>query len=154
MIRAALLAAAATTLLGAPALANVQTVQFQCDIGGMPATLTAQVETYGATGMVGNTGATGPSIHVIGGQGTNVYYQGTLQSQTANYSFTGEGAYADFTDMGSYARFRVQFDLLPNGGLVLTANPFGPQPAQYACQPAGGGYQQQGYGYGGYGYGY
>ena len=65
----------------------------------------------------------------------NYYYQGTLDSATGHYSFTGENAYANFTDLVRNERFIVQF-VLQGQVLVLIANPHGPQPTKYACQIA------------------
>ncbi len=120
----------------APAAAQTQAVQYQCNLGGMPAMLTAQLEVIGNSGITYNS--MGGISGVIGTGESTVYYQGELRSQTANYVFTGENQYADFTDMMSYERFRVQFLMQPNGSLVLVANPFGPQPARYLCTPSQG----------------
>ena len=64
---------------------------------------------------------------------STIYYQGQLTTPNTRYSFTGENAYADFTDLSSNARFRAQ--LITEGDhLALIVNPFGEQPQRYFCQ--------------------
>jgi len=125
---------AVVALVAPLAMAQVSTVQYICDIGGMQAQLTAQVEVIGGTGRV--IGSDGNITGVIGTGDSNVYYQGQLVSQTASYTFTGENEYADFTDSNTYERFRARMQA-QGSYLVITVNPFGPQPVQYGCQQAG-----------------
>lgn len=134
-MRKAAIIGTAIMALGAPAaMAQVSTVQYVCDIGGMQAQLTAQVEVIGGTGRV--IGSDGSITGVIGTGDSNVYYQGQLVSQTASYTFVGENEYADFTDANTYARFRARMQVDGNY-LLITVNPFGPEPVQYGCQQTG-----------------
>lgn len=110
------------------------TVTYACNIEGMQGMMVAQYERVGNSGIVRTPGPAG--IGVIGTGDFTLYYQGQLVTQTARYVLTGEGAYADFTDMGSYDRFRVQFE--QQGNLLrMTVNPFGPGPVQYMCELQG-----------------
>src|SRR5213594_4333773 len=82
-------------------------VNYVCNIGGAPAQLTAQVqEVRPAAIFQGPTGGFGGAIST--GE-VNYYYQGSLVSGTARYSFTGENAFADFVDLINNERFRAQF---------------------------------------------
>lgn len=132
---ARILAAISLTALATPDLsAQTSTVQYSCNIGGMPAQLTAQIEVVGGTGRV--IGSQGQITGVIGTGDSMVYYQGQLVSQTGSYSFVGENEYADFTDNYTYERFRARMQAQGNY-LLITVNPFGPMPVQYSCQLAG-----------------
>jgi hypothetical protein len=128
---------------------NVTVVNYVCNIEGVPAQLTAQVQAVSPAGVfMGQGGGFGGAI---GTGEVNYYYQGQLISQTGGrYSFTGENAFADFVDLNTNDRFRVQLTV-QGPILVLLINPQGPGPVQYMCQQAGAG---QGGGYGGYGGGY
>lgn len=134
MLRTILVATGTMALIGPLSAAQVSTVQYVCDIGGMQAQLTAQVEVVGGTGRV--IGSDGNITGVIGTGDSIVYYQGQLVSQTASYTFTGENEYADFTESSTYERFRARMQVQGNY-LVITVNPFGPQPVQYGCQQVG-----------------
>ena len=132
---ARILAAISLTALATPDLsAQTSTVQYSCNIGGMPAQLTAQIEVVGGTGRV--IGSQGQITGVIGTGDRMAYYQGQLVSQTGSYSFVGENEYADFTDNYTYERFRARMQAQGNY-LLITVNPFGPMPVQYSCQLAG-----------------
>ncbi len=70
---------------------------------------------------------------------THTYVQGQLTSPTANYTFTadmmGDRGWGDMVDLLTNERFRIQLDLLPGGGLILTANPFGGATSyQFQCR--------------------
>lgn len=134
MLKSIVIGVGALACSGIPAAAQVSTVQYNCDIGGMQAQLTAQVETIGGTGRV--VGADGSITGVIGTGDSNVYYQGQLVSQTASYTFVGENEYADFTETNTYERFRARMQV-QGTYLLITVNPFGPQPVQYGCQQTG-----------------
>jgi hypothetical protein len=119
-----------------PAQARETTVvRYDCNLDGAPAQLVAQVETVRPAGVfMGSDGRFGGAID--SGE-VNYYYQGTLSSASARYSFTGENQFADFVDMTNNERFRVQF-VVQGQQLLLIANPHGPGPRQYLCQrPAG-----------------
>ena len=119
-----------------PAQARETTVvRYDCNLDGAPAQLVAQVETVRPAGVfMGSDGRFGGAID--SGE-VNYYYQGTLSSASARYSFTGENQFADFVDMTNNERFRVQF-VVQGQQLLLIANPHGPGPRQYLCQQAGG----------------
>src|SRR5262249_47379312 len=84
-------------------------VNFICNIDGAPAQLTAQVEAVSPAGIFmtpsGQFGGSIPTGEV------NYYYQGSLTSATARYSFTGENGFADFVDLLKNERFRAQMIL-------------------------------------------
>ena len=126
------LALAATCLAGLPATAQSQgTLSYTCDLDGVAGQLVAQYEVVGGSGIT--QGPTGDITGVIGTGDSTIYYQGQLTSPMASYTFTGENQFADFTDMASYAQFRVQM-IAEGNQLTLIANPFGPGPTQYLCQ--------------------
>lgn len=110
---------------------NITTVSYVCDLGGAPAQLTAQIETINTAGAV--TNSDGWITGVIGTGETMTYYQGELVSATARYVFTGENQYADFTDMNTNERFRVQM-VAQGAYLTMVINPETPQPVTYQCQ--------------------
>lgn len=126
--------AVGATLAG-PADAR-QLVRYACDLYGVAGILTAEVQIVGNAGVVTGPGPRADISGVIGTGDASVLLRGELRSPTALYVFTGRGRFADFTDMGTSARFRVRFDPLPDGSLALTANPFGPGPTRYRCTPA------------------
>jgi hypothetical protein len=120
--------------LSGPASAQRGTVfNWTCNLDGAPGQLTAQVEAVSSAGVFVDAG--GLFAGAIPTNEVNYYYQGTLVSATASYVFSGENAFADFTDLSTSARFRVKF-VAEGPKLVLIANPEGPQPAQYICQMA------------------
>ena len=112
MIRLAAAAIGAAGLLSSAATAQTSVVQYVCDIGGMQAQLTAQVEVIGTAGRV--TGSDGSITGVIGTGEYTVYYQGQLVSSAASYSFTGENEFADFTELSTYERFRARMQVQGN----------------------------------------
>ena len=118
--------------------ANAQrtsTVTYVCNIEGAQAQLTAQVQAVSPAGVFQDSaGMFGGSIST--GE-VNYYYQGTLISQTGGrYSFSGENQFADFLDLNTNDRFRVQ--LIVQGQILqLIINPQGPGPVQYFCQLTG-----------------
>jgi hypothetical protein len=95
--------------------AQNQYMVFSCNLQGAPGTLSMSIE------------------RVQTSTGISVYTSGELVSNSARYSFSGQGQFADFVDLQRNERFRVRFDERPNG-LVLVANPYGPGPASYFCQ--------------------
>ncbi len=120
-----------TSYSGSSFAQQVSTVSYICDLGGAPAQLTAQVETIADTGIVQNS--QGWITGVIGMEGVNYRYQGELASATARYVFTGENQFADFTDLGTNERFRVQM-ISQGASLTMIINPETPQPLTYQCQ--------------------
>jgi hypothetical protein len=105
---------------------------FDCDIGGLNAVMTMQVEAITSSGAVWGAGPT-PQITGVIGTGSFIYYTaGTVVSSTAQYSFQGENQYADFTMLNGNDRFRVQW-IVTAQGLTIRVNPFGPGPTQYDC---------------------
>lgn len=112
--------AALSLLGGGTALAqNTVVLTYACNIGGAQAQLTTEVTQVGD-----------------GAGGYNLQTTGQLVSQAASYSFTGENAYADFTNLNANERFRVQF-VVQGNQLLLIVNPQGPGPVQYVCQRTG-----------------
>lgn len=122
--------------LAAPAQAQrVTTVTYVCNIEGAQAQLTAQVQAVSPAGVFLDSGGMfGGSIST--GE-VNYYYQGTLISQTGGrYSFSGENQFADFLDLNTNDRFRVQM-IVQGQMLQMIINPQGPGPVQYFCQMTG-----------------
>ena len=121
--------------LAAPAQAQqVSVVQYACNIEGAPAQLTAQVQAVSPAGVfMDGAGIFAGSVPT--GE-VNYYYQGTVVSATSRYSFQGENQFADFVDLNTNDRFRVQF-ILQGPELLMVVNPFGPGPVQYPCQLQG-----------------
>lgn len=121
--------------LTAPAQAQqVTVVTYVCNIEGAQAQLTAQVQAVSPAGVfMDGAGMFAGSIPT--GE-VNYYYQGTLVSATARYSFQGENQFADFVDLNTNDRFRVQF-IVQGPQLLMIVNPQGPGPVQYLCQAAG-----------------
>jgi hypothetical protein len=115
--------------------AQVSVVSYVCNIEGVPAQLTAQVQAVSPAGIyMDSAGMFAGSIPT---NEVNYYYQGTLVSQTGGrYSFQGENQFADFVDLNTNDRFRVQFTL-QGQILQMIINPQGPGPVQYFCQLAG-----------------
>jgi hypothetical protein len=109
-------------------------VNYVCNLDGAPAQLTAEVQAVNQAGVFMD-----PSGFFAGSVATGdvtLYYGGTLVSQTARYSFRGENAFADFVELNTNERFRVQFNA--QGPLLqMIVNPFGPGPTQYLCQMSG-----------------
>ena len=136
MTRTIALAAAllSTLSMSGPALAQRAAVfNWVCNLDGAPGQLTAQVEAISSAGVF--VDPNGLFAGTIQTNEVNYHYQGTLVSASASYVFTGENAFADFTDLSTSARFRVKF-VAQGPKLLLIANPEGPQPAQYLCQMA------------------
>jgi hypothetical protein len=109
------------------------TFVWTCDIEGAPARLTAQVEAISPAGVYMD-----PQGFFRGSVATgevNFLYGGSLVSASARYSFTGQNQYADFVDLQTNARFRVQM-IVQGRSLTMVVNPFGPGPVRYGCQLA------------------
>ena len=98
----------------------------------MQGTLTMDVEVIGSSGIVWGPGNRPDIRGVIGTGDYTIYTAGTLTSPTANYSFRGENAFADFTEASSFERFRVKWELTQTG-LRMIVNPFGQGPVTYDC---------------------
>lgn len=111
---------------------NAAEFVFDCDIGGLNAVMTMQVEAVASSGAVWGPGPT-PQITGVIGNGSFIYYTaGTVASSTAQYSFRGENQYADFTMLTGNNRFTVEW-IVTAQGLTIRVNPFGPGPTQYDC---------------------
>jgi hypothetical protein len=111
---------------------NAAEFVFDCNIGGLNAVMTMQVEAVSSSGAVWGPGPT-PQITGVIGNGSFIYYTaGTLASSTAQYSFRGENQYADFTMLNGNDRFLVEW-IVTAPGLTIRVNPFGPGPTQYDC---------------------
>ena len=113
-------------------VSNTAEFVFDCDIGGLNAVMTMQVEAVSSSGAVWGPGPT-PQITGVIGTGSFIYYTaGTLASPTAQYSFQGTNQYADFTLLNGNDRFTVEW-IVTAQGLTIRVNPFGPGPTQYDC---------------------
>lgn len=128
----------ALCLAGPVQAQQVSVVSYVCNIEGAEAQLTAQVQAVSPAGVF--LGPQGQFGGAVGTNEVNYYYQGSLVSATgARYSFTGENQFADFVDLNTNDRFRVQM-IVQGQMLLMIINPQGPGPVQYLCQSAG---QQQ-----------
>ena len=125
------------TAFGATDASAQQTriLQFNCDLSGMIGVMTLKATLFSNAGVTWGPGPNPDITGVIGTGDYTIVYEGEVRSPTSRYIFRGENAFADFTELGTYERFRVRFDAMPNGGLLLTINPFGRGPAQHYCQP-------------------
>jgi hypothetical protein len=118
--------------MAAGARSNRARFTFRCDLQGANATLTMDVEAVAGTGVTLGSGSS-PTITGVIGTGSVLYITaGEVRSTTALYTFTGDNNFADMLDQNTLQRFRVRWDSAPNG-IVMTVNPFGPGPVQYAC---------------------
>ena len=114
---------AGLTMTGGTVAQAVQRMSFVCDLNGAPAQMDLVLEYIANAGIVWGPGAY-PTIE--GGIATGDYHvvtAGEVRSSSAYYAFTGEGEYAEFTDMMSAERFTVRFVEQP-GGLLLVINPY------------------------------
>ncbi|MEM7124330.1 MAG: hypothetical protein AAF563_23840 [Pseudomonadota bacterium] len=131
MIRTIALVVFAISILAASTTRAQNVYSWICNIEGAPAELTAQVEAVNSAGVyMDPNGLFAGSVSL---DQVIYYYQGSLVSQTGQYSFVGENEYADFTDLYTNQRFRVRM-IVQGRELLMVVNPFGPQPAQYLCQ--------------------
>ena len=134
MVRKAAILAGVLSIACASSPAHAAaTFVWTCNIEGAPARLTAQIEAISQAGVYMD-----PHGFFTGSIATgevNFIYGGTLVSATARYSFTGRNQYADFVDLQSNARFRVQM-IAQGRSLTMVVNPFGPGPVRYGCQLA------------------
>ena len=111
---------------------NTAEFVFDCNIGGLNAVMTMQVEAVASSGAVWGPGPA-PQITGVIGNGSFIYYTaGSVASSTAQYSFRGENQYADFTMLNGNDRFTVEW-IVTAPGLTIRVNPFGPGPTQYDC---------------------
>lgn len=117
---------------GSQAGSNRARFTFDVDLQGVNGVLVMEVELVNQAGIVWGPGVT-PDITAVITTGTfTLNTAGTLNSPTANYIFTGQNDFADFTDLGTAQRFLVQWIETPTG-MTMVANPFGPGPVQYDC---------------------
>lgn len=107
-----------------PATSSRANFTFNCDLNGLNAALSIDVEAVGQTGIVWGGGSSPSITGVIGTGGFTYYTAGSLQSPTASYSFTGTSEFADFVNLSTLATFRVRWNII-SGGLVMEINPFG-----------------------------
>ena len=116
----------------AGARSNRARFTFRCDLQGANATLQMDVEAVSTSGVTFGSGSSPSITGVIGTGGVTYFTAGEVRSATALYTFTGDNNYADMVDQGTLQRFRVRWDSTQNG-ILMTVNPFGPGPVQYAC---------------------
>lgn len=116
---------------------NLAGFAFECDLGGVPAPLLTAIEVVSNTGIIwGGTSSNRTITGVVGTGDYTLYSAGLLFSSSAAYTFTGQGDFADFTNLDNYERFRVQWltDSARPAWLGVLVNPFGPGPVTYDCQ--------------------
>lgn len=111
---------------------NMARFTFDCDLQGVNANMTMDVEAVGTTGLVFGPGANPDITGVIGTGDYNLFTSGEVVSPVARYIFTGTNQFADFTETTRFERFRVEW-LSRDDGLIMVVNPFGPGPAQHFC---------------------
>jgi len=117
---------------GTTAGSNRARFTFDVDLQGVPGTLVMEVEVINQAGAIWGPGST-PQITAVISAGTFIIFTaGELTSSVANYIFTGENNFADFTEPATSATFRVQW-IETAQGMTMVVNPFGPGPVSYAC---------------------
>ncbi len=113
----------ALAALPSTALAQQATLSYQCDLGGVPAQMVMAVQYQAAFDPLYNFEG---NISGLFPAGVTIYTAGEVASQTARYSFRGENQFADFTDLITGERFRVQWVLdAQRNGVWMKVNPFG-----------------------------
>lgn len=105
---------------------------FDCDLQGLNGQLVMDIEVISSSGITWGSGPDPDITGVIGTGGYTIYTDGELNSPTSSYVFTGENQYADFTELNTFERFRVQW-VEESNGITMIVNPFGPQPTQHFC---------------------
>jgi hypothetical protein len=118
---------------------NVARFTFDCDLQGLTGALTMDIEAINSAGAVFGSGPNPAITGVIAAGGVLYVTAGELRSATASYVFTGDNQFADFTDIATSQRVRVQF-LPSNQGVTLVIDPFGPAPTQNSCVETGARY--------------
>lgn len=134
MSGAALLFAA--VFAASSAQAQQQTLSFTCDLGGVPAQMTMQLEFVSNSGITVSPGANPAITGVIPMGDYTIYTAGVVQSPTAQYSFRGENQFADFVG-NTGERFLVQWIQDPGrGGIWMIVNPMDSpeRRGQHFCQ--------------------
>ena len=125
-----------TLCLALPAQAQpkVAVVNYACNIEGAQGQLTARVQAVNEVGVfIDPRGGFGDTIRT---GNVTFFYEGSLVSPGGRYSFTGTNQFADFVDLITNDRFRVQ--MIPEGTqLMMIINPQGPGPVRYMCQQRG-----------------
>lgn len=115
--------AIALLMLPLPATAQQVVLTYACDLNGVSAEMTMGVEYQQAFDPLHNFRG---NITGLFPAGVTVYTAGQVVSPAARYSFRGENDFADFTDLVTGARFRVQWVLDPRqNGIWMKVNPFG-----------------------------
>lgn len=94
-----------------------------CDLGGVDAAFVAEVEIIRVVDGTWVRGVPVDRFLSLDLGAHTLVYGGEVRSPVARYIFTGRDAYADFTDMTTYARFRVQF-VWQGRDLLMIVNPF------------------------------
>lgn len=121
---------------GATAASSRARFLFDCDLQGLNGVLTLDVEAIQTAGLVFGSGPNPSITGVIGPVGVRYITAGELRSPTALYVFTGDNQFADFTELATSQRFRVEW--VPNGAnLTVVINPFGPGPTRLDCVQTG-----------------
>ncbi len=120
--------------------ANAQTQQMSliCDLGGVAADMNIVLEYVSDSGVIWGSGPNRSITGVVPTGDYNLYTAGEVRSPNAHYTFRGEGAFAEFTNMLQPERFRVRF-VPEQKGLWMIINPFQPPEWQgrHFCQYAG-----------------
>jgi hypothetical protein len=104
-----------------------------CDLNGQIGNMIMDIEAIGSSGVTWGAGPNPDITGVIGTGEYTLYVSGTLQSPNAYYIFSGENQFADFTEVNTYERFRVQW-VAEQDGLIVIVNPFGDAPERHYCE--------------------
>jgi hypothetical protein len=105
---------------------------FDCDLQGLTGQMVMDIEVISSTGITWGPGPDPKITGVIGTDEYTIYTEGELNSPTSSYTFLGENQFADFTEVNTFERFRVQW-VEESNGITMIVNPFGPMPAQHSC---------------------
>lgn len=112
---------------------NTARFYLDCDLQGLTGKMVVDIEIISSSGITWGPGPNPQISGVIATGEYTIYTEGELNSPTANYTFAGENQFADFTEVNTFERFRVQW-VEETNGLTMIVNPFGPGPTQYYCE--------------------
>lgn len=105
---------------------------FNCDLNGQNGRMLMQVEVVANTGITWGSGSNPDITGVISTGDYTLFTTGSVTSDAAYYTFTGENNFADFVDQTFNQRFLVEWREI-NNGLLMVVNPFGPGPTSHTC---------------------
>lgn len=116
---------------------NKARITQDCDLGGLTGEMIIDIEVISDTGITWGAGPTPDITGVIGTGNVTYFTEGSVNSPTASYIFSGRDNFADFTQTSpSIERFLVQW-VGDGNNLDFIVNPFGQGPAYTNCTLTG-----------------